>query len=260
LKAIYEIKKVNTSYNGGLVLKDVSFSVRSGEFISIVGPNGAGKSTLLKIMVGLMKPESGRVLYDGKPLGEHNPRMLAQKVGYLPQVNELSFSYRCYDMVMIGRTPYLSGLMLGGKNDREIVKKVMDDTDCLQFVEKDINAISAGERQRVFIARALAVEPQVLLLDEAVSSLDLEHAVSIYRLLRDLNERKKITIVSVLHNLNITSQFSDRVIMLHGGEVLSDGIPAEVLKKSLLRVVYGDSFDILTSKKTGRPIVIPRRS
>jgi len=260
VEAIYDIKRISTSYNGERVLKDVSFSVKSGDFISIVGPNGAGKSTLLKIMAGLMKPEKGNVLYDSIPLSEHNTRRLAQRVGYLPQVNELSFSYKCHDMVMIGRTPYLTGLMLGGKHDRKIVEKVMRDTDCLQFADKDINAISAGERQRIFIARALAVEPEVLLLDEAVSALDLEHAVSIYRLLGELNRKKRITIISVLHNLNLTSQFSDRVIMLHRGEVLADGAPPEVLKISLLKDVYGDSFDILMCEKTGRPIVIPRRS
>jgi iron complex transport system ATP-binding protein len=149
--------------------------------------------------------------------------------------------------------------MLGSKNDRKIVEKIMFETDCLQFAERDINSISVGERQRVFIARALASEPDLLLLDEPGSSLDLHHSVEIYRLLEKLNFECGITVIVVSHNLNITAQFAKRVIFLHKGEIIADDTPSGALIHKNLSMAYGDSFDLLEGEKSKRPVIIPRR-
>jgi iron complex transport system ATP-binding protein len=259
VKRIYELKNVQMSYNGSPVLRSISLSVERGALMSIVGPNGAGKSTILKLMAGLIKPDKGDILFSGASIHGIPLKNLAKKVGYLPQVSQPVFPYNCFDYVMIGRTPYLKGLMLGSDSDREIVKKAMEDTDCFKFAGKDLNKISVGERQCVFVARALAAEPEVLLLDEPAASLDLEHSVSLYRLLARLMDRKGITIVVVSHHLNITSQFADRIVMLNKGEIVADGSPEKVLNQKLLSKVYGNSFRLISDSDPQRPIIVPNR-
>jgi iron complex transport system ATP-binding protein len=256
---MYQLQNIRMSYNGTPVLKGISLRVGKGAMLSLVGPNGAGKSTILKLMAGLIKPDSGKILFSGNDIALISSKELARKVGYLPQVSQPVFPYNCFDYVMIGRTPFLKGLMLGGDCDREIVRKAMEETDCIRFSDKDINKISVGERQCVFIARALAAEPDVLLLDEPAAALDLEHSVSFYRLLTRLIERKKITIVVVSHHLNITSQFADRIVMLDKGEIVADGAPEKVLNKDLLEKVYGSSFQLITNSKLKRPVIVPRK-
>lgn len=259
MTAVYQLKNIRMSYNGSPVLKDVSFTALKGEMLSLLGPNGAGKSTILKLMAGLIFPDQGEVLFSGKSIAAISAKELARSVGYLPQINQPVFPYNCFDYVMLGRTPFLKGLMLGGESDREIVMKAMEDTDCVRFAEKDINKISVGERQSVFIARALASEPKVLLLDEPAATLDLEHSVSLYRLLAKLIERKKITIIIVSHNLNITSQFADRIILLNEGEIAEEGSPKQVLNESILKKIYGDSFQLIHNSEITRPVIIPKK-
>lgn len=259
MENIFSLNDVNMSYNGTPVLKEISLNVKKGAMLSIVGPNGAGKSTVLKLMAGLIKPDRGGIFFYGNDITKMHPKELAQKVGYLPQISQPVFPYNCFDYVMIGRSPFLKGLMLGGKSDREIIQKAMEETDCLRFSDKDINKISVGERQSVFIARALASEPEVLLLDEPAAALDLEHSVSLYRLLTRLIENKKITIVVVSHHLNITSQFADRIVLLNDGRIEADGPPEKVLRKDLLSRVYGNSFQLITSPEILRPIIVPKK-
>lgn len=259
MKDIYRFKNIHMSYNGSEVLKGVSLRAARGELLSLMGPNGAGKSTILKLMAGLIRQDGGEIEFSGKDISQIPSKELARKVGYLPQVSQPVFPYNCFDYVMIGRTPFLKGLMLGGDHDREIVLNAMEETDCIKFSDKDINKISVGERQSVFIARALAAEPDVLLLDEPSAALDLEHAVSLYRLLARLIERKKITIVAVSHHFNITSQFADRIVMIDGGEIIADGTPGSVLKKDLLERVYGDSFELFADPRIKRPVIVPKK-
>jgi iron complex transport system ATP-binding protein len=255
----YEFRKISAAYNGRQVLSDVSCSIKQGDFISIVGPNGAGKSTLLKLMVKLLSPSSGEIIFSGQPLSGITPRELALSVGYLPQATNVIFSLSCFDMVMIGRTPHLRGLMLGEEKDRKIVEKVMQDTDCLQFAERDFNSISAGEKQRVLIARALASEPDVLLLDEPAASLDIEHAVMIYNLLASLNRRDKITLVVVSHNLNFTSRYSGGILLLKEGKIIKKGRPSAVLREDVLRKLYGDSFILIKTGRGSLPVIVPKK-
>jgi iron complex transport system ATP-binding protein len=259
MEQIFRLQKIHMSYNGTPVLEEISLKVEKGAMLSIVGPNGAGKSTILKLMAGLIKPDKGGIFFYGKDIARMHSKELAQRVGYLPQISQPVFPYNCFDYVMIGRTPFLKGLMLGGDSDREIVRKAMEETDCVKFSDKDINKISVGERQCVFIARALAAEPEVLLLDEPAAALDLEHSVSLYRLLTRLIEKKNITIVVVSHHLNITSQFADRIVLLNNGTIEADGPPQNVLKRDLLEKVYGNSFQLITDTKIKRPIIVPKR-
>ncbi len=258
MKPIFQLDNVSATYNGVDVLHSVNHKFMKGEFVSLVGPNGAGKSTLLKLLASLLEPTEGRIQMSGKPLESINSRDLARKIGYLPQDNRSIFSLSCFDMVMIGRTPHLSGLMLGSETDRKIVKRVMTETDCWQFAERDFNKISVGEKQRVLIARALASEPELLLLDEPVASLDLEHAVMIYNLLDGLN-RKGITIITVSHNLNFTARYTDKILLMRDGMKIESGKPAEILKEEILVKIYGESFNLISVEDYEVPVIIPRK-
>ncbi|MBN2134691.1 MAG: ABC transporter ATP-binding protein [Acidobacteria bacterium] len=254
---IFRVEDISASYNGKPVLKDISFRINKGEFVSIVGPNGAGKSTILKILASILDAGKGSAYYKDELIQEYSARELAKEISYLPQSFQPAFPLTCFDMVMTGRTPYLKGLMLGSRKDRDIVYNAMRETDCFEFINRDFNSISVGEQQRVIFARALASEPEVLLLDEPTASLDLRHAVTIYRMLDRLREEKGLTVITVSHNLNITSRFSRRIILMDSGKIICDGKTGDVINEKYLKVLYGDTFRVIYSEQIKGNIIVP---
>jgi len=223
-----EIKKLSYAISGKQILKDVSFKIDRGEFVGLLGPNGAGKTTLLKILSGIYRDYTGAANLHLMPVKNLSPRGLAQTIAMVPQESHFAFSFSALEVVLMGRTPYKTRFSFDSEEDLQIARVAMDRTDCLQFANQDINTLSGGEKQRVLLARALAQKPQILLLDEPASHLDLKHQMELYHLLRDLNQQDGITIVCVVHDLNMASQYFSNLLFLKDGVLLLQG-PARVL-------------------------------
>ena len=199
------------------VLKDVGFSADEGEFIFLIGVNGSGKSTLLKIIAGFLHPQSGEAEIEGKNLNAYNHRELAELLAYVPQNYLPTFPYTVYEFVATGRTPYLNFYGKLKKRDKEIVERNLELIGAEKIANKEITKISGGEFRRVLIARALTQEPKILLLDEISAFLDIEHQISIFEFLSELNRNEKITIISVSHDLNLAGMFAQNIVLLSNG-------------------------------------------
>jgi iron complex transport system ATP-binding protein len=225
------------------VLRNVSFDLPSGDFLSLLGPNGSGKSTLLRILDRILLPESGSITLDGHPLGEFSRRELARRVAYVPQDTLWVFPYTVLEVVLMGRSPYIGRSGFENEQDHEIARETMRLTDIAHLADKLITGISGGERQRVLIARALSQQPQILLLDEPNAHLDISHQIEIFQILREQNEQKNLTIVSVSHDLNLAAAFSRRTLLLanannEGASIYAIGQPKDVLTRLNIEAVY----------------------
>lgn len=227
------------SYGKQKVFDGVTLTIKPTQVTGIMGPNGSGKSTLIKLMCGLLRAERGIVKVDGENIESIKQKLLGKKVAVVLQTNLIPFSFSALEVVLMGRTPYLPLLGLESKRDVEIARHVMKETDCLQFEARHVGELSGGERQRVMIARALAQEPKVLLLDEPTAFLDLKHQIELYRLLKNLSREKGLTIVSAMHDLHLASAFCDRVVMLKDKTLAHDGLPRDVLKMATIEEVFG---------------------
>jgi len=243
-------------YGSEPVLRDVSCTVRRGEFVGIIGPNGSGKSTLLKLMSGYLRPSAGEVLVDGRPVAQHAHAALGRLIGVVPQETVVSFPFTVLEMVLFGRTPHRRGFGFEGADDLATARRALERTDTWSLAGRAITALSGGERQRVILARALAQEPRILLLDEPAAFLDIRHAVEMYDLLRDL-QADGITIVSVLHDLNVAALYCDRLVLLSDGAVAQVGTPGEVITYPTLTRVYGTEVYVAVNDITGALNVLP---
>ena len=234
-----EVNSISFRYHKDWVLRNVSFSVGKGEFIGMIGPNGSGKSTLLKILCRLLSPQQGEVFFESAPLKKLNRTDIAKKVALVPQEAHLLFPFRVMEIVLMGRSPYLGHLMFERERDLEIAKKAMEWTKILPFSERPMDELSGGERKRVFIARALAQEPEVILLDEPTANLDIHHQIDFLNLILTLNRKRGLTIVMASHDMNIASEFSDRLILFQQGRIWKMGTPGEVITQENIERVYG---------------------
>ncbi len=234
-----DLHSVSFRYRQDWVLREISFQIRKGEFIGVIGPNGSGKSTLLKTLCRLLTPQKGEILLDLVPLKEMSQGEIARKIAVVPQEAYSLFPFRVIEMVLMGRSPHLGRLMFEGARDLEIAKKAMEWTETLPIGERLIDELSGGERKRVFIARALVQEPEVILLDEPTANLDIHHQVDFLELILNLNREKGLTIAMASHDLNIASEYCDRLILLQGGTIFKIGSPREVITRANIEKVYG---------------------
>jgi iron complex transport system ATP-binding protein len=216
-------------------LSEVSFGLPELGFVAIAGPNGAGKSTLAGILAGLRVPYRGSCLYRGREVSEWPRREFAREIAFLPQTMRLEFPFRAEEVAFMGRAPFAKG-WYASEEDRAAVEHAMEVTDTLEFRSRDIRSLSAGERQRVMLASALAQTPRVLILDEPSTFLDLKHQLAIYRLLRDLGSR--MLVIAVTHDLNFALQFSTHALVLDRGRIAAEGAPAQVFDAPLLARVF----------------------
>ncbi len=255
-----KIQDLDFSYGNLKILKKINIDVEKNEFVGIIGPNGSGKSTLLKNISNILKPESGLIYLDYKLLNKYKPRELARQMAVVPQETLINFNFNVYDLIMMGRNPYQDRWGRITEEDKRIVDEALKLTDTDKFKLKKVNELSGGERQRVIIARALAQKPEILLLDEPTSSLDINYQGEIFDLLSYLNKELNITIITVSHDLNLTGQYCDRIILIQGGSVFTSGTPDEVLTADNIGKVYKTEVIIKESPLTGRPYVtlIPR--
>ncbi|MGA9115526.1 MAG: ABC transporter ATP-binding protein [Bacteroidota bacterium] len=220
-------------------LRRVSLDVRRGEFLSVVGPNGSGKSTLLKLLDRILLPSEGSITLLDRDLAWYPRAELARKVSYVPQETGILFPYTVYEVVLMGRAPHSRGEVFENARDRAIAREAMRAADIAHCAAHPVTALSGGEKQRVFIARALAQQPQVILLDEPNAHLDIAHQVGVFSVMRRLNRSEGVTVVSVSHDLNLASAFSDRIVMLKEGFVVALGTPSEVLTGDRIAEVFG---------------------
>jgi iron complex transport system ATP-binding protein len=250
-----EVNSVSFRYLEDWVLQDISFQVRRGEFIGVIGPNGSGKTTLLKILDHLLSPQQGEILFDHVPLKTMHRRDIAKRVAVVAQEAYSLFPFRVVEMVLMGRSPYLGHLMFENDKDLAIAKKAMEWTEILPISERSIDELSGGERKRVFIARALAQEPEVILLDEPTSNLDIHHQIEFLDLILSLNRERGLTIFIASHDLNLASEFCDRLILLQKGVIYKIGIPKEVITRENIEQVYGCEVWVDQNPVSGMPRV-----
>jgi len=251
-----EIRGLSFDYNSRPVLKDVKIEVKEGEMVSILGPNGSGKTTLLRCIERMLKPK-GTVLIDEKDVREMKQNELAKLLGYVPQraVNVLPCSV--FDAVMIGRRPYVG--WGSGKKDREVVFEILKLMGLADMALRSFDGISGGEMQKVLIAKALAQEPEILLLDEPTSNLDLRHQLDVLKIIGEIVKEEKVSALMAMHDLNLASRFSDRIVLLKEGKVYDVGDPKSVITPESIRSVYGVEA-IVEENDDGRPHVIPLRA
>ncbi|MGH2351362.1 MAG: ABC transporter ATP-binding protein, partial [Chloroflexota bacterium] len=218
---LFDVQDVSFAYpgaGGALALDGVSLQIERGEYVALLGPNGAGKSTLLRLLAGLLAAHAGHILLAGQPLRRHSRRTLAQRIAVLPQRLQLSFDASVEDLVFLGRTPHsppLAALRGPSARDRAAVEAAMEATDTARFRGRAVQELSGGEQQRVALALALAQEPEVLLLDEPTSHLDPGHAQAVLDLVATLRRRRGLTVVAVIHDLNLAALYAERLIVLH---------------------------------------------
>lgn len=234
---MYRLNRVGLAYNGHPALCDATLEFRAPQLAAIVGPNGAGKSTLLGILAGLRPHYVGECLYRGRELRRWPRRALAREVSYVPQTVRIEFPFTAEQVVLMGRTPHAGG-WFESPEDWEAVEQAMRRTDTWGLRGRDFRSLSGGERQLVVLASALAQQPQVLLLDEPTTFLDLRRQLAIYRLLAELS-RQGLLVIAVTHDVNLAAAFADRVIALREGRVRADGGPREVLSPQTIREVFG---------------------
>jgi len=248
-----KVSGVEFSYTSVPILKGVCLELAQSEMLSIIGPNGAGKSTLIRCIDRILAPQRGSILLDGRAIKEMRRMELAKKMGYVPQNTSQIFPATVFDTVLMGRRPHL-----GWRSSEKDEEKVLDMLQMLNIEDlsmRDINEISGGQQQKVFIARALVQEPDVLLLDEPTSNLDIKHQLEMMDTIKNLVREKEISAIMAAHDLNLASRYSDRIIMLNGGTIVAAGSPSSVLTPENIKRVYG--VEVVVRNESGRPYIVP---
>ena len=255
------IRDVEHDYGRGAVLRDVTCEVPAGDFLAIVGPNGAGKSTLVRVAAGILQPRRGEVRIGGDPVSGLARAEVARRVALVPQETTMAFPFRVSEVALMGRHPHLAAWQFETRRDREAARAALARVGLEGFEERRFHELSGGEKQRVILARAIAQETPLLLLDEPTAFLDLRHQVGIYDILADLNEAGT-TIIAVTHDVNLAGSYCRHVLALRDGRVWAHGAPAEVLRLDLLQEVYGVPLRAVGRGNGEPPFIAPvgRRS
>ena len=250
---IIDAQNINFSYTAKPIMEDLSLAIEEAQIVAIIGPNGSGKTTLLKIINGTLFPDSGQMLLDGKNTRLWLRKDLAKTVAIVPQETASIFSFYAEEIVLMGRFPHLSIYRFEDKKDYRIIHEAMEKTDTLAFANRRFDELSAGERQRVLIARALAQEPKILLLDESTVFLDLKHQIQFLALLRQLNVTQSLTVIFVTHDINLAAQHAGRIILLYCGKNYAIGKPAEVITAANIKEVYDVDVMVDHNPQSGLP-------
>ncbi|MDD4690458.1 MAG: ABC transporter ATP-binding protein [Eubacteriales bacterium] len=247
------VEKVCFSYGSRQILHNISFLGSCGEVIALAGPNGCGKTTLLKCIGGLHRPESGEIMIDGKRLSMMSMRESARHIGYVPQDTGTIFAISVINAVLLGRTPYIR--LRASEEDIEVAEQAIEQMGLSAIAFRMMNELSGGERQRAVIARALAQQPDILLLDEPTSSLDLRHQLETLEIVRNIAREKNLLVILSIHDLNLAGRFADRIIMIENGSLMADGMPTKVVTPDNIGKIYGVAAAVHC--ENGQPYVFP---
>lgn len=253
------LRDVHFGYHHRPVLSGVSLEIKAGEIVALLGPNGTGKSTLLGVAYGALQPSAGEVLFDGQPVSKFSRRELAARIAVVAQSGEVRFPLTALEYVLTGRFAYSNSIGFDSPEDVELAMQALRDTDAAQFANRLFNELSSGERQRVVLARALAQQPRLLLLDEPTANADISHQVSLLSLVRELTREREhsgaLGALVVTHEINLAADFADRVALLKEGKLLACGKPTEVMTGQLLGELFGTSLVVDAHPISGKPRV-----
>lgn len=252
-----EIKNLSFSIDDKTILNNICINIKEGSFCSIIGPNGSGKTTLLKNISAIYKPQEKKAFIDGQDVNSFTSRELGKKLSLVKQHVDSDFDFNVMDMVLMGRIPHIKRFSSEGLRDIEIAENAMKMTNVFHLKDKNIRFLSGGEKQRVMIARSIAQEAKILLLDEPTSHLDIHYQLEILDTIKKLNKECGITVAAVLHDLNLASQYSDYLVLVNNGEVAACGKPEEVLKKDILSKVYNVEMMIFENPINKKTLIIP---
>jgi iron complex transport system ATP-binding protein len=234
-----KIENLTCGYDTKFVLNNINFELYDGELLGIIGPNGSGKTTLLRAITKVIQPIRGNIILEKENINKLTTKQIAQKIAVVSQSSDIEFDITVEELVYMGRIPFRKKLQFfETKHDEEIVNKSLIMTDVIKLSKRYINELSGGERQLVYIAKALAQEPKLLILDEPTSHLDISHQVKILDLVKKLNNENKLTVIVVLHDLNLASEYCDRLILLNNGILHKIGTPEEVLTYQIIEDVF----------------------
>ncbi len=251
------IDGIDCSYGSVDVLKDVGFAVESGQFLGILGPNGSGKTTLLKSISRVLKPQKGTILIGDENVYKMKTVDVAKQMAVVPQSTPVSFDFTALEVVLMGRNPHMARFKMEDKKDLDIAKNSMQLTRTWEFADRPVNELSGGESQRVIIARALTQEPQILLLDEPTTHLDISNQLEIMDLIKHLCETKKLLIVAVFHDFNLAARYCDSIILLNNGKIVAAGKMNETLTSENIKKVFNVDTIVKKHPITGSLYVIP---
>ncbi len=255
--AALDVRGLTVAYGDRVALRDVSLVLPAGQLLGLVGPNGSGKTTLIRAVSGVVAPRAGEVRLDGADALRLSAREVALRAAVVPQNPQLPPAFAGLELVLMGRTPYLKLLQSEGRSDLDAARRAMLATDTWELAGRRIGELSGGERQRLLVARALAQETPLLLLDEPTAHLDVGHQAATLRLMARLCRSEVKAVLAAVHDLTLAAQFCHRLVMLHQGRVVADGTPGEVLTAERLRQVYDTSLHVLSHPLTGRPVLAP---
>lgn len=256
MTAMLEARGVAFAYDDTRVFANVDFRLAPSELVMLVGPNGAGKSTLLHLLLGILEPSEGQVTLSGEPLAKLGRREIARRVALVPQSVRSDFTFTVRELVAMGRTPYLGRFRPEAAADVEAVDRALAATETTDLSDRYASDLSGGERQRVHLARALAQETKILLLDEPTANLDVQHQLHILGLVERLTRTGKAAVVA-LHDLSLAARYASRIVVLARGGVAADGTPEEVITEETLRLHFRIRARVLRDEVNGTIIVVP---
>jgi len=256
-----DVQNLSHAYGDLPVLNNITFAVSKGDFFIIIGPNGSGKTTLMKVISGILRPQNGQLEIMGRSIDNYTRKNLAQTIAFVPQTIPVDFPFTVTEIVLMGRSPYLGMLGLEQEIDLEIAQQAINFTGIEHLAHRKLDQLSGGEQQRVFIARAICQQPQVILLDEPTSSLDLAHQVRLMDLMERLKADKGVTVVMVSHDVNLAAMYGNRLLLLNQGQIMRLGTPEEVLTFQTLEETYGCTLLVDESPlgKIPRVTLVPRK-
>lgn len=247
------LHQIQAGYEKTTILQNVDIRFQAGEFCAFVGPNGAGKSTLLRVISGQLIPTSGEVLIHNRKLSAWKKKDLAFMLGIIPQEIQLQFDFRIEELVMMGRYPYLDAWESIKKEDKAIVDALLDRLELASMRQKYYSELSGGEKQRVMLARVLAQQAKIILLDESFSNLDIAHVVDMLQILKDLTEKEEKLVLLVSHNLNLSANFCSRMVMLKEGAIFADGTPEATMTEANLSNLFSIPLQTVQNPASHKP-------
>ncbi len=252
--------KLGFSYAGGRdVISELDVELRDGDLLAILGPNGSGKSTLLKLLAGLLSPKHGEIALEGRPLDSYSRQELAGMVSYVPQQTTVGLPFTVGEIVLMGRHPHQSAFRFETEEDLAVVTRALELTETSEFGSRPFHSLSGGEKQRVLIARAIAQDAQLLLLDEPTAALDLKHEVRMWEILERLVVEQSKTVVGVTHHINLASLYCPRMLILKEGRAVASGAPRELLDRELMESVYETPLRVEAGSASSVPFILPER-
>lgn len=256
MSSILEIKNLTIDYNGIKAVEDLNINFKKGRFYTILGPNGAGKSTLLKAISKNIENMKGSIFVDDVNIKDLKIKNLAKKISMVPQETSIDFDLLGEEIVLMGRIPHLKRLEKESASDFSIVKEAMRKTNTLHLRNRSVTKMSGGEKQRVVVARALAQEAGIMLLDEPVSQLDLHNQIEIMNIVRELVDKEGLTAICVLHDINLAVNYSDEILIMKDGRLVSIGKPADIIREDIIEDTYGINVKIIENPITDKPFII----